>query len=96
MQHGQDHAASRAGGVLQFAWRALAGMAVVAGALYLGTALVEALLPDPPVPVRAGAAMRPSEIGAEVPRAAEPSWRTGDARPAHLGGSPPEARPERF
>jgi hypothetical protein len=63
MQLAQPHAAHPVDGLLQLAWKVLAGLAVAAGLVFLGTFAVESVLPQLPDQARAASAMRPSEIG---------------------------------
>jgi hypothetical protein len=62
-------------GLLQLAWKIMAGLAIVAGLVFLGTFAVESVLPQLPDQARAASAMRPSEIGfgGVASRAGEPA-----------------------
>lgn len=63
MQLTHPHSVQSTDRLLDLTWRILAGLAVAAVLVFLGTVVVETTLPQLPDQARAGNAMRPSEVG---------------------------------
>jgi hypothetical protein len=75
MQSTYPHPAHSSDRLLEHFWKVLAGLAVAAALVFLGTFVVEATLPQLPDQARAGTAMRPSAagLGGVVSRAGAPA-----------------------